>query len=281
MNRVLLIVNALLALFLFVRALQSPVVAATNPVALAADAMLVEPRYGSDGRATELVVHFGADLGPTQTAGEPLELGLRLDPPRPVLTAWRTPRSLAVLPATPLPRAGRYSLVFAQELANGGHRVAAGTVVPFTTPPIQLLQVLVGGEGRAQATLTAVFDLPITREMARKCLRLRHADGGHAPLACAVELPPGVAASTTATLVPNGAEDWSDHVELVVGAELRPAGADVPLGRELVQRVRLQQPLRVQEVVAADGRLEIALNRSVSEWEASTLRVEPAIAFQV
>ena len=101
MNRLLLVVNALLALVLLVRVCQSPASAATvatPAVALAADALRVDTEFLADGRASAVIVQFGADFRPAQDRGEPVDLGVRLDPPQPVLTTWRTPHSLAITP---------------------------------------------------------------------------------------------------------------------------------------------------------------------------------------
>lgn len=280
MNRVLLVVNALLALFLLVRALQSPVAAASR-VATLEDRVRVEPEYGPDGRARALLVELGADLGPAQATGEPVDLGVQLDPPQPALTTWRTPHSLVVVPATPLPRARSGSVVFARDLTRGERAIAAGTVVRFATPAIQLLQVVVGGEGTERASLTAVFDQPVSRVMAKQMLSLRRAGQDRRAVPCEIALPGAVDSAAAITLRPLRDQEVPDDLELVLGAGLLPVGGNVPLGLDVVQPVRMRQPLRVVEVAAADGRVDIALTRKIEVPAASSIRVEPAVAFQV
>lgn len=281
MNRLLLVVNAALALFLLVRALQSPVAAAAATAReIAAASLQVTPEFTADGRTSALVVDVGADLGPAGARGEPVQLGVRLDPPQPVLTSWRTPRLLAVVPATPLPRARRFGLVFGDAVGDAERgRIAAGTVVGFTTPPIAVLQVVPGGEGTSRPSVTVVFDQPVARDEARKCLQLR-TGGRHERIACDVLVPGDAPSAAAITLRPRSNAQLPDELEVLVDGELVPVGGSVALAKEQVHTVRLRQPLRVVDVDGGDGFVDIALNRRVARFEPSLLRVEPAVAFQ-
>lgn len=282
MNRFLLVVNAALALFLLVRALQSPSEALASPVReIAAAKIQVTPEFAADGRASALLVDLGADLGPAVARGEPVSLGVRLDPPQPVLTSWRTPRLLSVVPATPLPRARRYGLVFGETIGDAERgRIAAGTVVGVTTPPVAVLQVVPGGEGTARPSVTVVFDQPIGRDEARKCLQLR-TSGRRQGVSCELLLPGDALAAPAVTLRPRANEQLPDELEVVVAGELVPVGGSVALGTEQVHKVRLRQPLRVVEVGAGDGHVDVALNRRIQHFDPSLVRVEPAVAVQV
>ncbi|MFO1031519.1 MAG: MG2 domain-containing protein [Planctomycetota bacterium] len=285
MNRLLLVVNAVLALFLLVHAWQTASVAAAgskpvDPVVVDASALRIEPQFDGEGLAKALVVQLGRDLGPAQSDGEPVDLGVRLDPEQPVLTTWRNAHSVVVAPARPLGRARSFRVVFGRDLVGAdGARLAAGAVVPFTTPPVQLLQVVPGGEGGPAARLDCVFDLPVAKAAAQKFLQVRTHAGE--PVPCTVHLPEGEAAATRVALQPRDAERLPDALEVVVLPGLVPVGGDVPVGRPIVQAVRLRQPLRVLEASAHDGRIEIALNRAIDGGMAELVQVAPAVPFQL
>ena len=75
MNRLLLVVNAVLALFLLVHAWQAASVAAAgskpvDPVVVDASAVRIEPQFDGDGLTKAVVVQLGRDLGPAQPDGE-------------------------------------------------------------------------------------------------------------------------------------------------------------------------------------------------------------------
>lgn len=285
MNRLLLVVNAALALFLLVHAWQATSVAAAGskpvaPVVVGASALRIEPQFDDAGLAKALVVQLGRDLGPARSDGEPVDLGVRLDPDQPVLTTWRNAHSLVVSPARPLPRARTFRVVFGKDLVGpDGARLAAGTVVSVTTPAVQLLQVVPGGEGGPKPTLDCVFDLPVGLAAAQKHVRLRTQDGGSVP--CEVQLPEGEAAATRIVLVPRRDDQLPDALEVVVLPGLVPVGGEVPVAEPIVRQVRLRQPLRVLEAEARDGRIEIALNRAIEGGAAELVEVAPAVPFQL
>lgn len=285
MNRLLLVVNAALALFLLVHAFKAASVAVAgskpvDPVVVDASAVRIEPQFDAAGLAESLVVQLGRDLGPALPDGEPADLGVRLDPDQPVLTTWRNAHSLVVAPARPLPRARTFRVVFGKDLVGpDGARLAAGTVVSVATPTVQLLQVVPGGEGGPKPTLDCVFDLPVGLAAAQKFVRLRTQDGEGVP--CEVRLPEGETAATRVVLVPRRDDRLPDALEVVVSPGLVPAGGDVPVAQPIVQQVRLRQPLRLLAAEALDGRIEIALNRAVDGGAAELVEVAPAVPFQL
>ena len=290
MNRILLFGNAVLALVLLVRLLTLPQVAAahTLPEPIAATVM-VESIATDAGTATALVLQLGADFGPQIPDRKQVDLGIRLDPPVPVLTKWLTRHSISVQPSQPLPPSHQYKVVFAHELSTTGARIAAGTIVPFVTSRIALRQVTLvdpddGSNGVAAADVDPLlrvwFNQPITAEAASKWIAVRDAAQADRVVPVTAMLPPD---DTTASsvLLRIGGDAPPDVVDVVVAAELMPAGGNVPLGRVVTERVRWREPLRWSGLGASELGLELGFTHELPLPLDGQLRVQPAVPFQV
>ncbi|MCU0866350.1 MAG: MG2 domain-containing protein [Planctomycetes bacterium] len=292
MNRILFLGNVVLALVLLVRLLfwPQPAAALALPEPVAA-AVRVEPQQARDGAVTSLVLQLGADFGPLGAGREPVELGIRLDPPVPVLTRWLTPHSVAVVPAQPLPASRQQRVVFAQALETAGKRIAAGTIVAFATSRLALQHVVLADDDGAAAAagvgidelppcLRLTFDQPIGAEAAGKWIVVREAGQPERIVPVQVVLPPDQPTSTSVLLRLSG-DTPPEVVEVVLAAELTAAGGEVPLGRVVTERVRWREPLRWSGLGASELGLELAFTHELPLPLDGQLRVQPAVPFQV
>lgn len=282
MNRLLLVVNAILALVLLVRVFAAPVAAASVVTDLAPDRLSVALRSGEDGSTPSLLLQLGADMRPDAADGQaPVDLGIQLDPPVPVLTSWHTERQLLVVPARPLAGSHHHRVVFTRELRHGDRRIAAGTIVPFTTPAVKLLQVvLVNDEATTTPALRLVFDQPVTAGAVKQQVRVTAADDPQAIVPIAVELPPDRSSAASIVVRPT-VVDLPESVDLVVARGLVAADGDVPTSHDDRTRVRWQDPLRLTDLRSDDGALALAFTHELPLPLAEQIRLEPAQPFQV
>lgn len=280
MNRVLLVVNVVLALVLSFRVFADPAAAAALKD-LAPDRLSVDVSSRGDGSVPSLVVQLGAALRPVDATEGPVDLGVQLDPPQPVLTSWRSERQLLVVPARPLPGSRTQRVVFSRELRGNGARIAAGTIVPFTTPAVKMTQVvLLDDEGAPAPALRVVFDQAVTADAVKQCVHVRAAGDASIEIPVVVELPPEQAQATAVVLRPQVGQELPEVVSLVVRAGLVAAGGDVATTREVVERVRWRDPLRLTDLTCVDGALQLAFTHEVPLPLAEQIRLQPPVPFQ-
>jgi alpha-2-macroglobulin len=290
-NRLLLVVNAALALFLFVRAFSQPV-AAAGIAELTADRVTVEVRHRDDGLVPSLVIDVGAPLRSTTWTGskpgsdEPVDLGIELDPPQPVLTSWLSDRKVLVVPSRPLTGSATKRVVFTRDVIGSGGRIAAGTIVPFTTPAVSLHHVVVlddgaGPLGNGPFALRALFDQPVTADAVKQFVRVQAAEGGDKVVPMVVELPPDRAQARSIVLRPKSNDELPDVVDVVVAPGLVAAGGDVATTLPMGKRIRWREPLQLVELAHDHGALRLRFSHAVSMPLAEQLRLTPALPFQV
>ena len=148
MNRILLACNAILALFLVIRLLNTgaPAIAAEKVAAwraedlrlVASDAAqladLLSPADGTSKSPTFLM-HLGAEVASAPLSTTPVDLGLVSEPQLELVTAWQSSSILRVAVQSALLPATRYELRFQRELQSlDGRVLPAGTAVPLFTP---------------------------------------------------------------------------------------------------------------------------------------------------
>lgn len=284
MNRLLLALNAVLALVLTVQVFggvfggSSAHASAGEDRLVTADQLRVLTLDPARGRS-RFVVDLGADVGPLDVDGAaPIEADLRLDPETPFLAHWISPRAFEVIPSKALPAGRRITLHFAEALAAEGGRVEAGAAVSFETPGLRKLQVVLEGEDPAAPTLLVGVDCPVIDDELLAALELR-ADGEVVPFEGENAQFALEQAFRIRPQLPKGRR--VERLEVVVRPGLVPRGGDVELAREVRSEVRLWTPLIVQEVSATEGRVQVLLSHAVPLPEADQIRVEPEVPFEL
>ncbi len=306
LNRILLACNAILALFLVIRLLNTgaPAIAAEKVAAwraedlrlVAADAAqladLLSPADGTSKSPTFLM-HLGAEVASAPLSTTPVDLGLVSEPQLELVTAWQSSSILRVAVQSALLPATRYELRFQRELQSlDGRVLPAGTAVPLFTPNATLREVLIEDDpqmapGRGEAALRVRLSLPIELAAAQQFLVLRDAET-LAELPVKVESLDGGKGLLFRMRQQKGEKQTGDQqhrelppvVHVVLKKGLVPTHGKLPLARDQVTRVDVYEALDLRAAEVDKDALDLTFNRAVPLPDANLIRVTPAGNYQ-
>lgn len=289
MNRLLLVVNVVLALFLAIRLAQTDAAAAPRGAAgawTATDVRETGRTVRAAGRVTGLTLDLGAELGEPDDAA-PADLGLRLEPNGELHATLAGPRTLELAFPGGLQPGRRFHLHLARAWqARDGRALAPGMLLAFATPTVALQEVIVDeaegvGAAATPPALLVAFDQPVDLAAVQAHLSLRDPAGGGR---LGRELPCSVTAvewhgRSLFRVVPAAAA-VPERVTVAVAPGLVPRGGDVPTAREQRATVVLREPLRLLGAETGDGAVVLSFNRRCPLPEPGLIEVEPAVPFQ-
>jgi alpha-2-macroglobulin len=302
LNRILLVCNAILALLLAIRLVNtgSPALAADKPAPWCAEdlrlvaaefADLVDavdrPRPGgilpAKVEPTIFLLHLGAEVAPAPLSSSPVEIGLVGEPQLELVTAWQSSSILRVAVQSQLLPATNYQLRFSRELESlDGRTLPAGSAVALTTPNVQLRDVLIEDDaqvapGRGDAGLRVRLSLPVDLAMAEQCLGLRDAETG-ADLPARVELVDGGAGHLFRVRMQKG--ELPPVVRVVLHQGCVPKRGKLPLEREQVRTIDVYEPLDLRAATATQRTLDLTFNRAIPVPDAKFVTLTPACSVQ-
>jgi len=285
LQRILLVCNAVLALFLVIRlADTASVSAAAGPAAAWSAAALrtVALPSAPDGASPvprRFLLHLGADVVAPPLPPDPVELGIVAEPALEFSTVWHSSRTLLVRAMhEPLP-ATNYRLRFTRELrALDGQVLPVGSSVPLTTPTIGLHEVILEDDprtspGRGAVAVRAELDLPAAPEVAGRFLRLRDAQT-RAMLPTRVESMAGGGDRLFRLSCTDG--ELPAVVDVVLGKGATPRRGNVPTLADQVRTVVLREPLELRAITASRDGLQFTFNRSLRDVDPATITLTPA-----
>lgn len=283
--RILVVCNAILALFLAIRLAETGTTAAAAASAShlrAQDLRVISLPPNAERPAgavpREFLLHLGAEFVVPNAAPSPVDVGLVAEPPLDLTTVWQAGSQLRVLVRGAAAPATDYRLQFTREMTSlDGTILPAGTAIVWATPDAAIAEVVVEDDpkslpGRGATTLRVAVDQALDAAVAKQYLRLVDPATGSALPSRVEPLPEGRGAMFRISL---------ERGELPPMVQVQLEKGVVPLrGRRPAQRtvsrvVDVYQPLELTATEASSQEVLLRFNRAVAHPELALVDVVP------
>lgn len=180
-------------------------------------------------------------------------------------------------------RATRYQATLTRDLTlSDDTRLPAGSEFTFSTAGPRVLQMEPYGDlDDDHAVIHAAFDLPVTDAAVKRHVTV-HDEEDHLLSFRAEACPRSPAGEAWHLILEEAPVEITGQVEVLVDGSLTATVGAIAFGEDRRFPVRFLDPLELEDISSWHGRaIELDLNRSIALPDPTTIRLEPAIPFQI